>query len=291
MNNPLNISRAGFCFIILALGLSAYAGPVMQTGNMKNLPSPGETWETGELWSDGLPAGPGKDYVNNGLRWVTRTPVGSMTFPGNSLTISNGARIALRTNPGEVLTIHNLIVEAGCRVLRGTPRRASLAGNIKLIGKGSVTFDAQTDERVTTISALLTAEPSLQSIVLDVIQERPTSAVNTAGFIFTNPANTFTGLWDVQAGMLKGQGLGKASFLVDNFGFLDFDSDYVNPEGSLTIIGGGKLLIDQNLTFRSVTITRTLLAPGEYTGAYLKATFGSTIAAGSRDDATITVLR
>jgi hypothetical protein len=274
-------------FTLVSLGLNVQGATITQLSSM----APGESWDTAAKWSNNLAAAAGNDYVNDVNFWVTRTTTGTTTFAGDSLTISNGARLQLQTTDGGTTTINNLAIGAGSRIQRGVGGTATLAGTMSLFGTGAVTFNSESAIRTITVDSLMSAASTIDTIHIVALQTPPTQATNTGGIVFTNANNTFSGTWEVTSSMLKGSGLGTASFNVGSLGFLDFDSDYISTAGSLTIASGGRLLLDQNLTFGSVTIAGTALAAGVYTGAELKtAAFGSSFATGSLDNVSITVI-
>jgi hypothetical protein len=114
---------------------------------------------------------------------------------------------------------------------------------------------------------------------------------------------SFTGDWTINTGWLKGtavNSLGLGNFTVvgsqTNVGgtvitgaTLDFDYDIFNPTKALTLQGTtSKLILDQNLTFGSVSINSTVLGPGIYTFDQLKSQFEFNIVDGG--NGTITVV-
>jgi hypothetical protein len=97
-----------------------------------------------------------------------------------------------------------------------------------------------------------------------------------AGVTFSDPANTFNGMWTVEEGFLKGAGLGQSSFLIQKTGYLDLDADYDNTNATLVVevnptnsAVGGTFLLDQNVTLGDVYLYGVALADGTYTAAEL----------------------
>jgi hypothetical protein len=108
----------------------------------------------------------------------------------------------------------------------------------------------------------------------------------------SNP--TFGGDWIVNSGWLQGSGINSLGFgditLTSNQGAstLDLNYDLINPSGALTLAGAtSKLILDQNLTFGSVNINGTPLAPGFYTFAALNGTFDANIVDGGTGSITV----
>jgi hypothetical protein len=108
----------------------------------------------------------------------------------------------------------------------------------------------------------------------------------------SNP--TFTGDWIVNSGWLQGSGinsLGSGDITLissQNASTLDLNYDLFNPTGTLILTGTlSKLILDQNLTFGSVSINGSSLAPGFYTFAALNATFDANIIDGGSGSITV----
>ncbi|WP_372797648.1 hypothetical protein [Pontiella sp.] len=280
----LRISALGAA---LGLSLGAQAATITQIDNNSTLPSPGESWLTTNDW-DGPVNSPGNDYVNHTSGWDTRTPVNAIepspTFLGDSLTITNGARLKIKHTG--VCTINDLRIWAGSSLRNGgVGGGSSMAGNMALKGTGSVEFNMEASNRKQIIDMLVTADPTIDSIVIT-----SGSTFSNAGFTFNNATNVFSGTWDIQKGLLDGIGFGSASFNVGSSGTLNFNSDFDGPSSDLTILVGGVVVLDQDITVDTMTVWGTQLDAGTYTGAELKAEAYGSAFDGSEDASTITVL-
>jgi hypothetical protein len=138
--------------------------------------APGESWETADVWSDGAAAGPGQDYLVDGLYSgpvLLRTPnaADSAAFPGDSLALLTDSALWIASAAGGELTIDNLVIDGGKLVasypdstvrlkgtlsvgpggllLEGTP--GPLAIDAELIGDGPIT--QQGPDRDTSLNA------------------------------------------------------------------------------------------------------------------------------------------
>ncbi|HWH70331.1 MAG TPA: hypothetical protein VNT26_13175, partial [Candidatus Sulfotelmatobacter sp.] len=87
-------------------------------------------------------------------------------------------------------------------------------------------------------------------------------------------ANTFSGNWNVVIGTLLGtapNALGHGDLTVGTEGALQTTYDINNPTGNLVL--NGRMYLNQNDKFRSVTVGGVALAPGTYTFAQLNASY------------------
>jgi dienelactone hydrolase len=249
----------------------------------------GESWETGADWSDGNPASAGKDYLNQTSGQVLQTPAGSgPVFPGDSLTMANGS--ILRLKHSNTAMISNLVIRAGSR-LENEGESCAVDGGLLLEGTGAVEFDSHDTTRITTIDSRVTADPTVETIYIQMSSSPWSAPTNTAGFILNNSSNVFSGTWDVAVGMLKGSGFGSAGFTVGALAYLDFDADFIGLDSDLTLLSGGIVKLDQDVTVETATIWGQTLIAGTYTGAELKAheTYGAAFDASTLDSATLTV--
>jgi hypothetical protein len=271
----------------LGLSLGSQAADVFQTESM----GVNHNWTEAVYWSNAETPSAGNDYFNanddNGIdqyRWGTRTPTGSANyiFPGDSLTFTNGGYLNIKGTGTH--TFSNMTVWCSETIPgeleNGGASGATIAGNLNWKGTGTAKLDAQGSNRMTTIAALMTVDAGIDTVSVLMEQSPPGSTgYILSGFNLTNPTNTFSGLWDVQQGLLKGSGFGTGSFKVGAFGTLDFDADYTNPSADLTIATGGGLLLDQFITVDTATINFKALSAKTWTAAELIAdpTIGSAI--------------
>ena len=244
-------------------------------------------WDTASSWSDGLAPSSTNDYLNNTSGMQTRTPQSANpVFAGNSLTLTNGA--VFTTKHSGTATVNDFRLAGGCTV--SLVSGANLDGEVTLTGLGTMYLNASSHNRKLTIDSLMTADAGIEKIQVYVGGGWDTNAFKNTGFTFTDPNNTFSGLWDVQGGYLKGSGFGSGSFRVHDTGYLDFDADFTGNESDLTILSGGLVLLDQNVTVETATINGQVVFAGTYTGAQLKSTYSSAFDSTASDAAELTVL-
>ena len=274
--------------------------PIWQPGNVA--PTAGNTYEL---------------LVNPATATRLRTPNGTtgsggtgaagqtFTFPGDSLTL-NGAGFTTGATSTELrfkATFDNT-----------TFNFPGVGGNPGLILNGGILNVG--DDRIMTISGSVRANPGSTSS-FNPGGQNTTDIGAARGFLVTagltgsgtlsldfghdfgsaapalqigssNP--NFSGDWLVNSGWLKGAGtnsLGTGNITL-NSGIqagggstLDLDYDLNLPSKALTLNGtDSKLVVDQALTFGTVSINGTQLAPGLYTAAQLNTQFDTNIVDG-----------
>jgi hypothetical protein len=237
-----------------------------------------------------------------------RSPAGTagspqtFTFPGDALQLDGngfssttgtaGQSAELRLKSNDVGNIYNFpgvggnagLVLNGGIVNNGDERIMTISGRISATAGTTSSFNPG-GQATTDISAargfLLTAElVGSGSLSLDYGHDFGATGVTAPALQINSSNSSFTGDWIVNSGWLKGTGansLGLGNFTVASTqgpSTLDFDYDISNPSKSLTLIGTtSKLILDQNLTFGSVTINSTPLAQGFYTFQQLNSQF------------------
>jgi hypothetical protein len=272
---------------ILALGLTAQAATVIQIDSN----GVGESWLDTTTWDNASVPTAGNDYVCQTNNWDLRSPVADtpIAFEGDSLTFTNGARFKSKLNGNAAIcTINNLTFWAGSQFINGQ-NNATLTGNqMNVKGTGSFTLDMEGDGRMTTFEMPITVDPTIDTITVYASGSGKTGS--GSGFVLSNPANIFTGLWDVQEGLLQGAGLGTADFYIGSNGILNFDSEFSSSSSDLSIAVGGVVVLDQNITVNSLTVWGIQVEADTYTGAELKAEAYGSAFEGSHDAATLTVL-
>ncbi|MDF7800142.1 sialate O-acetylesterase [Pontiellaceae bacterium B1224] len=244
-------------------------------------------WEDAATWSDGLTPSADKDYVNNSSAMQTRSPqLSNPVFAGASLTLTNSA--AFIAKHSGTATVADFRLAGGCSV--GMVSGTSLAGGLTLTGNGTLFFNASTANRKLSIDSLMNAGSGIEAIQIYVGGDWDASAFKNTGFTFTDSNNHFDGLWDVQGGFLKGSGFGSGSFRVHDMGYLDFDADFTGSESDLTILSGGLVKLDQDVTVQTMTIDGQVVFAGTYTGSQLKSLYPSAFDASSLDSSELEVL-
>ena len=90
----------------------------------------------------------------------------------------------------------------------------------------------------------------------------------------TGTTNTFKGTWDIEMGVLVGNGnnsLGTNSITINTNGILETAYPLNNPNSQLIL--NGQVYLTQNDTFQFVLLNGTPLAPGTYSAATLSASY------------------
>ncbi|MDF7823596.1 hypothetical protein P4B35_06185 [Pontiellaceae bacterium B12227] len=263
--------------LLMALALSAPAAVFYQTGSM---PNDGSHWNsaywTNATQSTATVPTSGNTYVNSSAGNV-RTPAVGGAFDGDLLSLNGAAQLLLK-NGGDLATV-DLVMEDGTSISQGGGGTAELGGT--LTGAGTINLStAGFASRTIQLDALLLPGNTISTI----------NIVGSGAVDIRNSANTFSGVWNVQDGTLKGEGFGAGDFYVGADGVLDFDSSYFNPNALLFVENGGALLLDQHVTLYVAELEGAGgLLLGTHTGAELKAAYGDAIHPDSLDDATLTV--
>jgi hypothetical protein len=182
----------------------------------------------------------------------------SGTFAGDSLTLSSSAGAMWKNTTQSV----NLILDNWTGSFVNAQTASSLDGTITGTGSIGFTVAGATETRNMTLNSQLLAGNTFTTITV-------TGSTSTTGDFLkiTNGSNVFTGIWDVDTTTLWGSvagSLGASSFNVGTTGILNFDYDFSNESGDLTVLTGGTLTLDQALTFGSATIGGTTLTAGDY---------------------------
>ncbi len=117
----------------------------------------GQSWETGDDWSDGQPAGPGKDYLIDG-DFSMRSPDGAEddVFPGDSLTVNtarSGKGIGFKASADKTITFNDLQWGGG-RLNLASDSDFTLAGGLNVFeGQGGGTQVSGSGDRSLTIAS------------------------------------------------------------------------------------------------------------------------------------------
>ncbi|VGO13853.1 hypothetical protein PDESU_02410 [Pontiella desulfatans] len=261
-------------YILVLLGISSCvnAATIYQTDGHDM----GESWNTAAKWSDGLAPSNINAYVND-LGDKTRTPGEGGTFAGESLTLSNGSSLTLKN--GGSFTSVNLVMHDGTSMANGGGGTAKLDGSLS--GSGAIELNTSYASRTIQLDVLMVPGNTIASV--GIVGEGTVSIENSA--------NTFSGVWNVEAGTLKGDGFGDGDFNVSSNGMLDFDGNHFSTSSVLVVENGGTLLLDQNVVLYSAELRGVALPLGTHFCSDLKAhpTYGAAIDPASPDSATLTV--
>jgi hypothetical protein len=267
-------------------------------------PTPGNTYEV-------LPGGrtrpPNGTTASGGTGAVNQ----SFTFPGDSLKLTGvgfgttgSGELRLKQDfngpifnfPG-VGSNPGLILNGGI-INDGDDRIMTIAGRISAVAGTTSSFNPG-GSAVTDISALrgFTVDATLSgsgNLTLDYAHDTTTASAIVPALLLNGTNTAFTGTWTLNSGWLKAAGLNSMGFgdisLTSTQGASTLDLDYNlnNPSGALTLAGPtSKLVLDQSLTFRSVTINGTALTPGVHPFAELNANFDANFVDGGTGSITV----
>lgn len=241
----------------------------------------GTYWNQIPAWDNGANPSAGNTYVvPNTFRVRSQENFLPATdniniFPGDSLTINGGGDFRAKGN----FTVANLILNGGS--VNNGNRAGSAPFNFEWAGATTVaaasTIDlsgapAATFDRFFTITSTLSGNGAL-SLTNGGGAITLANLATAGGIALTNAANSFTGAWNVQSGVLRGtaaNSLGSGSITVATLGGLDFDYAYNQPAATLLL--GGFMALDQNIIVGALTVSGTAFAPGTYNyGAFTAA--------------------
>lgn len=244
---------------------------------------------------------------------------GTVIVDGGSITIASGLLNMAATNagPGNAGGVGTLTLNSGSitaptlNLLEGSSTvnfnggTATLGGIVKVgsIGSATVNFNGtrviaqNANGNFITIngsgSGSLALNVQSGGLVLDsngkdigIAQAITGTGALTKlgeGMLILSGANSYAGGTIISGGLLivaDGGLLGSAGITVQNGGLLDFDYDFSLTTGGLVLETGSTMVLDQNLTFASVTIEGTSLAEGVYSYTQLASSYGDIFADG-----------
>jgi parallel beta-helix repeat protein len=219
----------------------------------------GQSWETGSDWSDGQPAGPGKEYLIDG-DFSMRTPDDGDddVFPGDSLTVNTSRfdrGIGVKGSTDKTITFADLRWGGG-RFNLGNDGTFTLAGGLDVFdGERAGILINATGNRSLTIDAEISGSGQIE-VKLD----------DSGGSLkLTNPANSWEGE------------------LLITSGTVDFDYTH-NQLQSLLTANGGNFILDEGTHVFGLgsTLGGDALAAGTYTASQLNSLgFGGTSFSGT----------
>ncbi len=238
----------------------AVQSPVIQLKS-SHAPTSSADWLTAASWTNGQPPRPGFDYAAAGDVMV-RTAPRNPEFPGNSLRLDPGATLVVK-NPGAAPVKAHLILNGGRLGNGGWPGPQNdpphLNGTLAITAPSTV----ELADRCLILHSILSGSAPLEI----------TSPSDKATLTLHSPSPGYTGHLRIKGGSVTGAGpgsFGAASFTLSPGARLDFDYDFTSPPGGFLVLEkGGKLRLDQTLTFDKVILAGEPLPPGRYTSADL----------------------
>lgn len=200
------------------------------------------------------------NYFNNGFTIFTRNAAGD-TFTGNSLTLAGG-KLELRYGDANAnASIGNLIIGAtGSSIGTNNPTNTIGAGLsvTNLTVNGTLTFGVDNFRRVRLAVGTLTGSANIT-----------TSGGSGSRSVFSAT-----------------NALGYTGNILHSQGRLDFNNDLISS-GGLSLSSGAELILDQNLTFTSVSIGGSALTAGTYTFSNLNTTYDAYFMEGGSGSITV----
>lgn len=248
----------------------------------------------GATWSDGRPAHSGAIYIVPD-RGQLRSDTGNSVFPGFALRVDPGGRFQPRSNGGngEVTTVEELILVGGDPANGGLPAglQAGTGSNVTNVISGNITtsgharfltFDRANNDRIARslrVDSRISGDGRIEAWEGLNGQEGEVVTI-------TNPANSFSGVWEVGAGstlrFTNGSAIGSAAIVV-TAGTLEIDGNWVS-ENSLVATDGPDVSVSlsaHHWSMRALTIGRSAIPDGVYRAADLNARLRNPIFAGS----------
>jgi hypothetical protein len=219
------------------------------------------------VWSDGLPAGPGKDYVVYG-HFASALRAGSSlsnpVFPGDSLEL-NGSRAQLIVDPlSGKLHIERLILNGGTIVhgVAGANLMLSNFGKSIEVQRDSQFDLVANDSRILEVAADLFGVGGFSSTPLGRGSRLRLTGYNRElrGDVLIQNVVEAEGLFS----------LGTGHITIDGGQLIaDYNVSLLDRHLEITGGSGTNLTLRRSLAFNTATIANTVIAPGRYTASVL----------------------
>jgi hypothetical protein len=292
--------------LTLALSLGFGALPAQAASNFTTTVTQagGEDWND-RIWEPGFvtpTAGNTYELLANGTSFGNgrantrvRSPdvAGLLTFPGASLTLNTNTELRAK-GVGAILNFPGTSTNAGL-ILKGGVLNAGddaifvITGKVQVASTSYIVPGDNGAGPVRPARGFKLAGPLSGSGSLVIYQAGVAIAQEVSG-----TSNTFTGAWVVKSGWLRGSAvgsLGTGNLTIDPLAAVTVDASVTSAEGpallqidypivttnKLTLQNGGMLVLDQDLTFGSVTIEGTSLTRGSHSYPELAAAFPKNI--------------
>ena len=253
---------------------SVFAAVVTQTGTQGAISS---GWNQTTIWSSGAIPSSGNSYIN-APAMVLRTPeADNSVFGGDSLTVRG--TLALKSASGSKTKSANVILDGGSigNYTAGSGSIQTLAGTLNVIATSTISAGGGAETRHNQFSALVSGASAINL----------TASNAASANIFTNGSNSFSGLWNLQSGILRftsGGAVGSGLISMSG-GTLEIGSSWTGA--SLSLTGGSVTLADFQWTVQSLTVGSTTFGLGTYDIATLNGAGGATFTGNA---GTITVI-
>lgn len=235
-----------------------------------------KNWDLATTWSDGQAPSPANDYVvgSNASFFAVRT--NGNTFSGNSLTFQDTASF-FKIGGGTGNPTANVFFNVNTTIQVLTAG-VTLEGTLHVANGVMVRTDATANNRAINIASTISGGGTFSTARLS-----GTAPVNNSNNVtFSSSNTTFTGNWELNAPSFFTaiDSLGSfSSITIGGYFGARLDANYdvtrtsasliINSAVSLSPGDNGKIVLDQNFTFGSVTIGGTALGTGTYTQSQL----------------------
>jgi hypothetical protein len=284
-------------------GGSDWTAAIWQTNSAGTAVSPlaGNTYQ---CVSNGVPFGNNK----NNTRIRNPTLPGTVTFPGDSLTLNTNTelRIKLTTvgGTGPILNFPGVGANPGFILNGGVINVGDdtvfvITGKIQVASQSYISPADAGGGAVKPLRGVALAGQLTGTGAMVILQAGTTVPQQIAGV-----SNTFSGPWIVKAGWLQGSSLnslGTNSVTIDPNYVLPLDSSIINvagpawfepgydlnSAGRLILTNGGVMVLHQNCIFSAVVIQGTVLSAGTHYYSELTANFPSSFASGGSGSLTV----
>lgn len=256
----MNFLKLGRC---LAVAVAFAAGQVTLPAAIyytaaSNTSTNGYDWNSANTWTSGAIPTTGHDYVANNSAYSLRTPSGSSTFGGHSLTVNSTGASAIawgiRTGDGAISSVDLLTL--------GFSRLTASASDNKIsrLSVGTLTLSGTSDKR-TQLDSVVSGTNRTLSLKADT--------VTGSGYLVTVGATTGNVLLDfADASAFTGT-------LEHSMGTLAFGQDLNMGSGTLLIDSTATAVsLAYNVTVNSLIIGTTALEAGSYSVAELNGYLG-----------------
>ncbi|MGK0186001.1 MAG: hypothetical protein ACI9R3_001784 [Verrucomicrobiales bacterium] len=239
----------------------------------------GTDWEFASMWSDRQIPRPGNDYVVYGNFAATvRSPqdVVDPDFGGNLSLIGPRSRFILSHANGSTAHVPLLTIKEGAvwhsrenaYLQLGTSGISGIRGSrITVDGAASFNHASVDGRRVLAVGSDLAGSGT-------ITVNAPDTGEGSTATLFLGDGSAFTGEWIIRDTVSAAgkNALGSGNIVIEETGALDFDFDYYNATGTLTLIGRtSQLVIDHTISVESLLVRGLNLPVGVYEGVAIEA--------------------
>ena len=233
----------------------------------------GVDWTFAAPWSNRRAPSADQSYIVHGnFASTIRSPQGVIDPEfGASLTLSGSrSRLVLGHANGSTARIPELILRKGSVW-------HSVAGAFLQVGEpgSTVTIDASANFSHASVSGRRVLAVGSDLLGTGTITVTEPSVINgSTATLFLGDGSGFTGNWIIEdtVGAVGANALGSGDISITGNGALDFDYDYHNATGTITLEGStSQLVVDHIISVGTLTVRGINLPDGVYSGAAIEA--------------------